>query len=163
MNRIHRLDTRRSDLFPSALWLLVWAILCCAIDNPPACAMDAEFEEQVAALGSPEQLSREMALARLGQRGGRSREAIGDIAPLLKDPAEGVRVAAAQALGRIGNPSDVSGPALLAALDDPSLSVRAAAINALRHLNWDRPTVTAKLVDMAAHKSWVNAWRWPTG
>lgn len=119
-------------------------------------AAEVVLADQVAALQSPEQLSREMALVRMSQLGGNAGSAIPAIIPVLKaDPAEGVRIVAAQALGRIGNPVEASGPALFAAFDDASISVRVAAIQSLRQLGWEKQTVIQKLISMAAHESWV--------
>jgi HEAT repeat protein len=126
-----------------------WAVL------GSAQAAEVILADQIAALQSPEQTSREMALSRMAQMGGRAREAVGAIVPLLKDPVEDVRMAAAQTLGRLGNPAEVSGPALLAALDDSSVSVRVAAIGSLRQLGWERPAVVQKLVGMATSESWL--------
>lgn len=117
-------------------------------------AAEVILADQIAALQSPEQLSREMALVRMAQMGGHARDGIAAIVLVLKDPTEGVRMAAAQTLGRLGNPSDVSGPALFAALDDPAVSVRVAAIGSLRHLDYDKSAVVKKLIEMANHDAW---------
>jgi HEAT repeat protein len=144
-----------------ALFLALFAIATVLeFPHPIGCSSSLAAEvilaDQIAALQSPEQLSREMALVRISQLGGNAAPAIPAIIPVLKaDPAEGVRIVAAQALGRIGNPSEASGPALLAAFDDASISVRVASIQSLRQLGWEKQTVVQKLIGMAAHESWV--------
>ncbi len=60
----------------------------------------------------------------------RARAAVGVLVEALRSPEAAVRVAAAEALGLIGETGGVTGP-LRALIDDPSVAVREAAINAL--------------------------------
>ncbi len=60
-----------------------------------------------------------------------AKAAVGPLAEVLKDKFPGVRVAAAETLGKIGTASYDAGPALLEALKDPEASVRLAVVQAM--------------------------------
>ena len=84
-------------------------------------ARDKDYRVRVAAV---------RALGRVLARGGDRERGVEQFTSSLRDSYPTVRIAAADALGQIGDSEGVS--ALIAAVDDPNLDVRVAALQALR-------------------------------
>lgn len=111
------------------------------IEAVEAIGTDAATEALVQLLGRPDlpDAVRPRVIAALGKF--RARPAVPALVETLGSPSEEVRVAAAGALARIGEPQGAA-PALRGLLGDPSLEVRRAAIEALGTLR-DRESVAA--------------------
>jgi HEAT repeat protein len=111
------------------------AALCVLLSwTTAACAVEPTVNDLIAAVKSPDQPARLVAMDSLGRMGGKAAAAVPAIAAALKDPSAVVRVQAAQALGAIGAPAKPAVPELTALIDDPRPDVRRAAILALAEI-----------------------------